>query len=265
MSRWASVTPALLLVASGCLASKSDIRLLQDALQVNRALLARSDSANARADAARRAQIQSVSEAVGRASESLRALSNEVSLFQTNTRSQFAEVVRELATAQALLGQTTQNLQAQRAAFEALQEKARPAAPDPTAAANPNAGIPGPATQYGDAMSQMRRGSCATARREFAQFLTSYPNDDDAPAAQLQVAETFACERNVQAADSVYQVVVKKYPTSRQVPTALYKRARALLDNGDSATARPLLQRIVRDYPSSDEARLANDLLKSGH
>jgi tol-pal system protein YbgF len=265
MSRWASVTPVLLLVASGCLASKSDIRLLQEELQVNRAQLARSDSAAARADAARRAQVQAVSEAVGRASDSLRALSARTSLFQTNTRSQFEEVVRELTTAQALLGQTTKNLDAQRAAFEALQEKAIAPPPDTTAAASPTAGIPGPATLYGAALAQLRRGSCATARGEFAQFLTSYPNDDDAPAAQLQVAETFACEGNAQAADSVYQVVVKKYPTSRQVPTALYKRARALRDSGDSATARPLLQRIVRDYPSSDEARLANDLLKSGH
>lgn len=267
MTRWASVTPVLLLVASGCLASKSDIRLLQDELRMNRTLLARSDSASARADADRRAQIEAVSEAVGQATDSLRALSARTALFQINTRSQFEEVVRELTTAQALLGQTTKNLDAQRAAFEALQEKAAPAtAPtDSTAAAGANAGIPGPATLYGDALEQLRRGSCVTARDEFTQFLTSYPNDDDAPAAQLQVAETFACERNAQAADSVYQVVVKKYPTSRQVPTALYKRARAMLNHGDTTAARPLLQRVVRDYPSSDEARLANDLLKSGH
>lgn len=265
MSRWVSVTPVLLLLASGCLASKGDIRLLQEELQDNRMLLARSDSARARADAERRAQIAEVSEALGRAGDSLRALSTRTALFQVNTRSQFEEVVRELTTAQALLGQTTQNLQAQRAAFEALQERASPPPTDSAAAAGPTAGIPGPATLYSDAMAQLRRGSCVTARDEFTQFLTSYPNDDDAPSAQLQVAETFACERNAQAADSVYQVVVKKYPTSRQVPTALYKRARVMLDNGDITAARPLLQRIVRDFPTSDEARLANDLLKTGH
>jgi len=268
--RRASVTPVLFLFASACLASKSDIQLLQQELQTNRALLARSDSAAAQADAARRVQIQAVAEAVSRANDSLRALTSRTALFQVNTQSQFSEVIRELTTAQALLGQTTKNLDAQRAAFEALKDQSAAAPPPPVAdsgASGPPAaaGIPGPATLYGDAVSQLRRGSCGTARRGFTQFLASYPNDDDASAAQLQVAETFVCERNAQAADSVYQVVVRNYPTSRQVPTALYKRARILRDRGDTAAARPLLQRVVRDFPTSDEARLANDLLRSGH
>lgn len=266
--RWASVTPVLFVLASGCLASKSDIQLLQQELQTNRALLARSDSAAAQADAARRVQIQAVAEAVARASDSLRALTSRTALFQTNTQSQFNEVIRELTTAQALLGQTTKNLDAQRAAFEQLQSQATvppPIADSGATGPPPGAGIPGPATLYGDAVAQLRRGSCGAARRGFAQFLTTYPKDDDASAAQLQVAETFVCDHNPTAADSVYQVVVRNYPTSREVPTALYKRAKILLDRGDTATARPLLQRVVKDYPASDEARLANDRLRSGH
>src|SRR6185503_20814776 len=187
-------------------------------------------------------------------------------LFQVNTQSQFNEVIRELTTAQALLGQTTKNLDAQRAAFERLQDQAN-AAPPPIADSGatgppPGSGIPGPASLYGDAVAQLRRGSCGAARRGFTQFLTSYPKDDDAPSAQLQVAETFVCDHNAPAADSVYQVVVRNYPTSREVPTALYKRARILIDRGDTATARPLLQRVVKEYPASDEARLASDLLR---
>lgn len=267
--RWASVTPVLLVLASGCLASKSDIQLLQQELQTNRALMARSDSAAAQADAARRVQIQAVAEAVARASDSLHALTARTALFQTNTQSQFNEVVRELTTAQALLGQTTKNLDAQRAAFEQLQSQAA-AVPPPTTDSGATgapavSGVPGPATLYGDAVAQLRRGSCGTARRDLTMFLTNYPKDDDASAAQLQVAETFVCDHDPAAADSVYQVVVRNYPSSREVPTALYKRARILRDRGDTATARPLLQRVVREYPASDEARLANELLRPGH
>jgi TolA-binding protein len=43
----------------------------------------------------------------------------------------------------------------------------------------------------------------------------------------------------------------------------LYKRALVLRSAGQTAAARAALERIVRDYPRSDEAALARDQLRT--
>ena len=65
------------------------------------------------------------------------------------------------------------------------------------------------------------------------------------------------------AADSVYQLVAAKYPKSKAAPTALYKYALSLIAQKNTAPAKVALNRIVKDYPNSDEASLARDLLRT--
>ena len=75
---------------------------------------------------------------------------------------------------------------------------------------------------------------------------------------------SYEAERNQAAADSVYQLVVAKYPASPYAPTALYKRGRMLWDANKRAEARPIFQRLIQQYPRSDEAGLARDLIGRG-
>ena len=70
-------------------------------------------------------------------------------------------------------------------------------------------------------------------------------------------------EGNRAAADSVYALVAARHPRSDRAPTSLYKLAQSRRAAGQAAAARPLLERIVRDYPRSDEAALARDLLRA--
>src|SRR5258707_963523 len=84
------------------------------------------------------------------------------------------------------------------------------------------------------------------------QLLRTYPTYEDAPEAMVYIAETYAAERNQAAADSVYGLVVQRYPRSPKAATALYKRALVLKLAGQSAAARASLERIVREYPRSD-------------
>jgi TolA-binding protein len=79
----------------------------------------------------------------------------------------------------------------------------------------------------------------------------------------VYIAETYAAERNQAAADSVYGLVVQRYPRSPKAATALYKRALVLKSAGQSAAARASLERIVREYPRSDEAALAREQLRT--
>jgi TolA-binding protein len=61
----------------------------------------------------------------------------------------------------------------------------------------------------------------------------------------------------------VYGLIVDRYPASPKAATALYKRAVAMRAAGRTATARAAFERVVRDYPRSDEAALAREQLRS--
>jgi TolA-binding protein len=82
----------------------------------------------------------------------------------------------------------------------------------------------------------------------------------NAPEAQYQIAIAYEGEQNQAAADSVYALVVARYPRAMTVaPIALYKHALSLKAQGRMAEARPLVARLRRDYPNSDPATLSRD------
>ena len=69
-------------------------------------------------------------------------------------------------------------------------------------------------------------------------------------------------EGNGRAADSVYALVVERYPRSEQAPNALYKRASAARAVGQTQQANALYRQIVAQYPRSDAALLAQESLR---
>jgi tol-pal system protein YbgF len=248
-----------LTAASACVASKGDIRVLQDEMRSLRSSIARSDTLQ-------RMKTDSAMMLVARVNDSLRALSTRVNNFQGSVSGELFEIGRQLLTIQELTGQSQRRLQELRAEWEQTRSQAvtAPAAtPGDTAhgsaPAQPQG--PGPYQLYMLALGQLRQGSYGAARQGFQDLLTQYPTFEDAPAAMTYIGESFARERNEAAADSVYQLVVTKYPQSAQAPNALYKRALLLKGAGKEQEARVLLQRIVKEYPRSDEASLAGDLL----
>ncbi|MDB4876272.1 MAG: Tetratricopeptide repeat-containing protein [Gemmatimonadetes bacterium] len=268
MRRWTSVAPVLLLASAGCLASKSDIRLIQDELRATRAQVAVGDTSIMRADDARRNQIAQLSASIDRMNDSLRVLSRNFSVFQATVNGELDAMGRQMIQFQALLGQTTRNVQDTRAQLEALREQgiSNPASAPPSAAPTdttrrPPPGTPGPATLFTTAIEQLKNGNYRTARAGFDQLLSSYPDFDRAPLAQLRVGETYKGEGNAAAADSVYQLLANRYPKSPEAGTALYLHGKTLWEANKKSEARIVLNRVIRDFPGSDAAQLASDLL----
>jgi len=265
--RWSSAVPVVLLAAGGCLASKSDIRLLQDELRLSRAQAAAGDTAVLRAEDARRQQVAALSATVDRMNDSLRFLASRFAAFQANANGEFDAMGRQMVQVQALLGQNTRTVQETREQLRVLREGAQ-AAPPPvststdTSQRGGGAGIPGPATLFESGMAALRQGSYRTARMSFDQLLTSYPTFDQVSLAQLRVGDAYKSEGNTTAADSVYQLVATKYPKSPEAPTALYSRGRLLWEANKRGEARVVLNRLIREYPNADEVDLAKNLLK---
>jgi TolA-binding protein len=271
MRRLASLAPIMLLTVTGCLASKSDIRLLQDEMRASRAQAAAGDTTILRADDARRAQIDRLSATITRMNDSLRILSGRLASFQATVNGEMDAMARQLVQFQALLGQNTRNVQEARARMDALLEQANAnggvapnagvVAPAGADSAQRASGTPGPATLFTSAVEELQKGGYRTARDGFDLLLTTYPGYNQAPLAQLHVGEAYAGLGNTAAADSVYQLVATRYPKSPEAATGLYRHGRSLWDS-NRTEARRVLNRVIQEYPSSDEADLARNLLK---
>src|ERR1044072_2827944 len=109
---------------------------------------------------------------------------------------------------------------------------------------------------YDLSLQQFRRGSLATARVGFREFLRVYPIHERAADALFYVGETWAHE-NADSAAAVYQQVVKSDPNSPRAPSALYKLGLLAEQRGDKAAARTFYSRVIAGYPRSPEADLA--------
>lgn len=247
------IVPLATMALTGCLASKSDVLILQSQLQSMQAT-------SARADTARTAQIDRVLSQVQQSNDSVRALSARLAKLQSTVTNDDYEMGRQILQIQELSGQSQRRLQELRASLEERSQSAAVASVMPGAAAPAG---PGPAQLFQTSLDQLRRGSSTVARGGFEELLRTYPQSDDAPEAMVYIAETYSAERNQVAADSVYGLVVDRYPASPKAATALYKRALAFRSAGRTTQARTALDRIVREYPRSDEASLAREQLRT--
>jgi tol-pal system protein YbgF len=255
IARW---TPLAALLVTGCLASKSDVVLLQSELRSMRDF-------SARADTARASQIDQVLAQVMRANDSVRAVSARLAKLQGDVANDHYEMGRQILQIQELTGQSQRRLQELRASLEERSQSATAGVP-PASGDSAHAPVPagpGPAQLFQSSLDQLRRGSPGVARSGFEELLRTYPASEDAPEAMVYIAETYAAERNQVAADSVYGLVVQRFPKSPKAATALYKRALSLKAAGQIAAARTSFDRIVKDYPRSDEAALAREQLRT--
>jgi tol-pal system protein YbgF len=250
MRGWRFLAPVAALAATGCVASKQDITLLQDEIRTLRAM-------QARADSAQRRKADSALFLLGRTNDSLRIMAQRIGAFQATVGGELFEMGKQLITIQELAGMSSKRIMELRSTME---ERAQSMTSSDTAA--PPAS-PGPAQLFQASFDQLRRGSYGTARAGFEELLRRYPTFEEASAAQLYIAQSYAEERRIAEADSVYALVVTKYPRSKDAPTALYKYGISQLKQGKTAAARTALQRVVREFPASTEAELARDRLRT--
>ena len=253
----------LLLVAlaagltAGC-ATKGSVRQVETQVLVLRSETARQDSVRA-AELARIIRLQQ------QAIDSLSASRQALRVLEARVGSDLTDVQRQLLQIQELSGQSQRQLSVLKAQLDARAElqtmppadSARPtdpAAPPPAASAE---------QMYVGALQQYQRGSPGVARRAFLEFLQQYPTHPNVPDAMYWVAESFEVELP-DTAIARFQELHAKFPQSRRAPTALYKIGYVLETVKKSAAqARAAYQRLVTEYPRSEDADLARARLES--
>lgn len=217
-------------------------------------------------DSVRKAQIDTLRALVAAVQQALAAQQAYLVQMRGDTRTDLLAVQQQLVAVQELTGQSQQRLTELRGRLDAQARQPVPPLEGPNASGVPvgpsgNPAGPGPDQMYDLSLQQYRRGSLATARLGFREFLRVYPADQRAPDALFYVGETFAPE-NPDSAAAVYQQLVKAYPNSLRAPASLYKLGLLAESRGNKPAAKNYYQRVVAGYPRSDEANLARDKLQ---
>lgn len=245
-------------LTAGC-ALKGDVRRVElqvEALRIERV----------RADSQHAAQVDSVRALLAVVQEKLAAQQAYLVQLRGDMKTDLLAVQQQLVSVQELTGQSQQRLTELRGKLD--EQARRPVPTLDTTHAGPGVPVgpsgnpagPGPDQMYDVSLQQFRRGSLATARVGFREFLRMFPTNERAPDALYYVGETFAGE-NADSAAAVYQQVVKTYQNSSRAPSALYKLGLLAEQRNDKAAARTYYARVISAYPRSDEANLARDKL----
>jgi tol-pal system protein YbgF len=260
---WRSLALAAIAGVAAC-ASSSDVQRVQNQVASLRAETARQDSIRgARLNEIIRLQ-QRIMDSLGLAVRSLRG----------ETRQDLYNIQQQLVQLQELTGQSQQRLTELRTQLEARGAEIGATGTTPSEGTGGPGGAPDTGRTAGSAptasadqmyeasIAQLRRGSTATARIGFRRLLQTYPTSERVPDAVYFLGQSFAAE-NPDSAAAYYRQVLDRYPKSPRAAAALYNLGLLAERRKDTAAARDAYQRVIRQYPQSNEAALARDRLKT--
>ncbi len=240
----------LALPLAGC-ATKHDIRDLHDQMVE---LAARQDSL-----------VRELKRQARVTQDTLRTQSDQLFDFRGDVSRQLRSIAETLTTLEALAGENQRGIAGIR---DQLANMRRLPAGGAAGAPNPQPGEAAPVEGAGDAealynaaIEQFNRGSLATARQGFRQFVDAHPNHALAPDAYFYLADILAQDGKLDDALQAFQAIGERFPESPRVPDALYRIALIRIEQGKTDEARAVLERIRNTYPDSGAAMLARDKL----
>jgi tol-pal system protein YbgF len=115
---------------------------------------------------------------------------------------------------------------------------------------------------YGTAKQAFDKNKFEPARIGFHQFVSKYPDSENADNALFWIGETYFREKNYKKAILEYQKVIEKYPKGNKVSAALLKQGLAFNHIGEGSNAKLILNELTRRFPKSKEADIARTNLK---
>ncbi|HMK73367.1 MAG TPA: tetratricopeptide repeat protein, partial [Myxococcaceae bacterium] len=166
---------------------------------------------------------------------------------------QLQKLMEDVASLRGQVDAYTHQLDALQAQGSAPAGKGGPAAP-------PGADIPRPADKkdfFALAQSKQKAGEVAVARQLYIDFTKKFPKDELSGEAHFQLAESYFVEDKCAEALPEYGQLVKGFPNSKSMPTALLHSADCFqrLKNLDAAQA--ALDQVIKRYPGTEAAKKA--------
>lgn len=116
--------------------------------------------------------------------------------------------------------------------------------------------------EYAMALQLLREQQYDKAVEQLRSFQRVYPTSEMADDAQYWIGESYFLQNDFNRAILEFNDVLK-YRRGDKRPDALVRQAEAFLEIGDKTDARLILRKVITDYPQSDAARKARDLLRT--
>ncbi len=117
------------------------------------------------------------------------------------------------------------------------------------------------AQSYTDAMRDMQAAKIDLAYQEFQQYLTYFPNTEQAANAQYYIGEIDYNRGDYNGAVQAFDAVLERYPDNPKTADAHLMKAMALLKQGQRNRAVQEFRVLVSNYPSTNDAKKARQEL----
>lgn len=114
-----------------------------------------------------------------------------------------------------------------------------------------------PGELYDLALRDYQRGSYDVAVRQFSQYIEYFPESDLADDAQFYIGDSYYTQSLFTQALDAYDTLLDTYPNGNKVPATLLKIAFIKVAREEQPVARSFLERVISEFPDSEEARLA--------
>ena len=114
---------------------------------------------------------------------------------------------------------------------------------------------------YAAAYELFKEGAYEKARVQFQDFLKNFPGTEYSDSAQFWIGECYYVERNYEQAILEYDKVIKNYSKGGRVAPALLKQGLSFVNLGDQVSGRLILQKVIKNYPSTSHAKVARSKL----
>jgi tol-pal system protein YbgF len=134
--------------------------------------------------------------------------------------------------------------------------------PGESLGAAPAAGSPEAKRLYQAALGDYQRGKFDLAAQGFRTYLDQAPRGDVADTAQYYLGESLYSAKDYRNAIAEFERLAQDFPQSPQVPSALLKTGYAYYEVKDGVQGRRALRTLVEKYPTSKEAKLAEEKLR---
>jgi len=118
-------------------------------------------------------------------------------------------------------------------------------------------------TLYSNAVRDMTSGHYTLSHQEFSDYLKHFPEGPFAANAQFYLGEIAYAQSHYDTAISAYDRVILNYPRSSKVAPSMLEKGRALIQTHKTASAAREFRELIRRFPGTNEARKAEEALRS--
>ncbi len=198
-------------------------------------------------------QLPRIDQKIAEVTKALDSLDQASRRSGADTSVQLQKVIEDLAQLRGQVEAYTHNL-------DALQDRA--AAVD----RKPADDVPRPTDKkefFALAQSKAKAGDAQTARTLYLEFIRKWPKDDLAGDAHFALAESYYAQDNCPEALPEYGQLIKSFGKSRSVPLAYVRSGDCFARLKNPEAARLAYEQVVKDYPRSSEAKMAQKGLSS--